>query len=798
MFEDVKNESTNKVNESANNFVEGSNYDQENEPKGNKKKILIIVFAFILIVIIVFGVWYLLGFSKNETNSSSSDKSLSDNLTLSEDNQQGVLSDVHLSSSNNNEENNNQEIDNEAIEYLSFNDFYSLPEDILENDSFNEYNLPINIKVDTDNYYEVSRKLNIDEGLDSLNNKAFAVIDNPWSEENLDFYAINRKLNEEGIPLYLSADFISYYYQNILKQSFKDVEEGVFYESLWNISESLYEQAKTRYEAHLALIGNVNNRILEGERLEAAFFAVSLELLKPQIAQVDIENKFDTGYFTPQDQRTFSFSVPAYLTDDVLRELDLIRDAKEISKSPVLLYDRDYENFIIPLEYKNNARLQNFYLAGAWLNSVFPLNYRDANCPDCLLDQDDWRINFTAASLISQDFANNQELKNEWARVYKTIFFFKGLRSSWSYVDYRDNLNSLFGENYDVTTLFAEENEDSDINMESLRQSLLQKENIAMQGALNLKTVDGYSRAGLQFLADFYWPNDFIFSSLSYPEVGLYLGENKLAENNVTVCRILKNYQRCQGSSQDILSLIYPDWQSEDFLENANYANYAEALNSLRFLTESGIKNNLNNYWSSLFLWQSHLNSEIAILPNYLRSDAWREQGVISAAGAWIDMQLPLDTLKVNSINSQVSNLAASISVPDYAWVEPNLSYFDHLLAYNEMILEMFKALGLDSRSSLAANRLSEASLQINSLRSIATKQAQGIALDSEDNKFIRDFASMYLIEESSTKTLLWHNKLGTKLKETLKIPRLIIVAHVVADKIVLAVGPVFNYLESN
>jgi hypothetical protein len=792
MFEDLKNEQTKEVAGSANNFVEAASHHQDDEPKGNKKKVLMIIVGLLVFVALVFGVWWLVGVLKNGINN----KPSGDNPTVSEE-EQGRLNNVHLDGSDNTEENNNQEVGTEAIEYLSFNDFYKLSEDTLETVNFSEYNLPINIKVDTANYYEISRKLAIDDGLDSLNNQAFAVIDNPWPKEEIDFYTLTRKLNEEGVPLYLSSDFISYYYQSILKQSFKDIEEGVFYESLWNINKLLYEQAKTRYEAHLAAIGNINNRILEGERLEAAFFAVSLELLKPQIAQVDIENKFNVGRFSPQDQRTFSFSVPAYLTDDVLRELDLIREAKETSKSPVLLYDRDYKNFIIPLEYKDNARLQNFYLAGAWLNSVFPLNYRDASCPDCLLDQDDWRINFTAASLISQDFAASQELKNEWARVYKTISFFKGLRDSWNYVDYRDNLNSLFGEDYDIAALFAEENADSDVNMESLRQALLQKEAVPMQGALNLKTMAGYTRAGLQFLADFYWPNEFIFGSLSYPEVGLYLGEDKPAKNNVTACSVLKKYQRCQGSSQDVLNLIYPAWRSENFLENANYANYTEALNDLRPLSELGMKNNLNNYWSSLFLWQSYLNSETAILPNYLHSDTWREQGVMGAAGAWTDMQLPLDKLKLNNTNSQGSNLSASVSVPDYAWVEPNLNYFDRLTAYNQMILEMFKALGIDERSSLAANRLRDAGLQITGLRTIAMKQAQGIDLDGDDNRFIRDFALMYSVDEAGEKTLSWRNKLRASLKETLLVPRLMIVAHVVGDRIVLAVGPVFNHLES-
>ncbi|MCF7860012.1 DUF3160 domain-containing protein [Patescibacteria group bacterium] len=792
MFEDLKNEEAEKATDGANNFVTASEHEQYSDVGGSKKKLLMIIIGVFILAVLVFAAWYLFGILKNKANNN-----LPTDNTVSEE-EQARLNSAHLDGSEDANENGEQLIDNGAIEYLSFANFYKLPDNNLETINFKEYDLPINIKVDTANYYELSRKLSIDGGLDSLNNQAFAVIDNPWEKEASDFYAIFNKLNEEGVPFYLSADFISYYYQSILKQSFKEIEEGVFYESLWNISQTLYEQAKTRYEARLAVMGNVNNRILEGERLEAAFFAVSLELLKPQIAQVDIENKFDAGRFSPQDQRTFAFTVPDYLTDDVLRELKLIREAKETVKSPVLLYDRNYKNFIVPLEYKDNARLQNFYLAGAWLNSVFPLNYRDDACPDCLLDYDDWRINFTAASLISQDFAASQELKNEWARVYKTISFFKGLRDSWNYVDYRDNLSSVFGEDYDITAIFAEENPDANANMERLRQALLNKETVPMQGALNLKTMPGYTKAGLQFLADFYWPNEFIFGSLSYPEVGLYLAEVKPPKNNVTACNVLKKYQRCQGSGQDVLSLIYPTWRGENFLENSNYANYFEALDNLRPLAESAINNNLNNYWSSLLLWRSYLNASAESLPAYVRSAAWREQGVMAAAGAWTDMQLPLDKLNLKNKVSQGNNLSVSANVPDYAWLEPSIDYFDRLLAYNEMILGMFKALGIDERSSLATNHLRDAGLQISGLRGLALKQAQGIDLDSDDNQFIRDFALMYTVSESGEKILSWRNdKLGATLKETLKAPRLMVVVHAMSDKIVLAVGPIFDYQES-
>jgi len=687
--------------------------------------------------------------------------------------------------------------DDNDVEYMSFADFYQQPTERSTETAFASYELPLNVKVDVANYYELSRKLNLEGGITALNNQGFVVLDNPFAKEAPDFYALASLLDEKQIPLYISADFISYYYQNALKASFKDVEEGVFFDSLWQISKVLYDNSRARYEAHFSEVGARNDRVLEGERLQTAFFAVALELLKPQVEQVDTENKFNIGKFSPQERQRLDFTVPAYLRDDVVKELELIRQARDKKKSPVLLYDRDYKDFVVPAEYKDNARLNNFYLAAAWLNSIFPLNYRDETCAECLLDQDDWRINFTAASLIAQDFSNNQELKDEWARVYKTMSFFKGLRDTWNYVDYRDGAKQLYGEEYDVTALFAEDVAESEENMQKLRRELLKRSVVPMQGGLSLQTMEGYKRAGFQFLADFYWPNEFIFSRLSYPNVGVYQGGEKPAAGNVTACLFDRRYQRCQGSGQDILKIVYPDWTSASYSENASYANYNEAMATLRPQVNAAMKGQLNNYWSSLYIWQNHLHTAVNNLPSYLRSSAWLDRKATSALGAWTDMQLPADKLVLRKQDS-TSGLAVVSDIPDFALVEPSVAFYDRLLAHNAMILEMFQALGLNEKSNLATNRLRDTYRQLESLRAIAEKQSKGEALEADDTQSIRDFARMQSVEKAGSKILSWNKGLlGATLKEKLNVPSLMIIAHKAGEETVFAVGPVFNYQES-
>ncbi len=96
------------------------------------------------------------------------------------------------------------------IESLSFADFYK-KEKIDIRPNFESYELPLNTKIEVINYHDTARKLNLDPFIDDLNNNGFALIDNPWKTEALDFYSAYAKLREEQIPLFISSDFLIYY-----------------------------------------------------------------------------------------------------------------------------------------------------------------------------------------------------------------------------------------------------------------------------------------------------------------------------------------------------------------------------------------------------------------------------------------------------------------------------------------------------------------------------------------------------------------------------------------------------------
>jgi len=329
--------------------------------------------------------------------------------------------------------------------------------------NISDYSLPLNSKIDVANYYDIARQINLDSSLESLNKNGFAVIANPFGKETTNFFAVYEKLTNQPVPILVTSDFLVYYYQNIVKKSFEDIKDSVFYESLWTTNKKMYDLAKDRYEAKISDQSKTDEISLESARLELSFFATSLALLSPTADQINNKS------FSADEASQYYIQFPSYLKSDIDKEVSLIKNAKTVSKSPTLFYDVNYSDFSVPRDYQDDAHLKNFYLASRWLNSVFPLFYKSADCQDCLLDKDDWRINMIAALFISEDLSSDQDLQRNWAEVYKTISYFEGLRADLNYLYYYNSFVKIFGQDKKVQDILNGSLSETDENLQKIQ-----------------------------------------------------------------------------------------------------------------------------------------------------------------------------------------------------------------------------------------------------------------------------------------------------------------------------------------
>lgn len=676
----------------------------------------------------------------------------------------------------------------EQLEKYNFADFYQEPAPIPDF-NFKDYKLPLNVKIDALNYYDISRKISLDEGLDNLNSNGFSILENPASGDIKDFYSAYSWLSDKQVPLLITSDFLLHYHQNVVKQAFKDIEENVFYDNLWRISKVLYESSKNRYEARLSKIGNVNDQILEGERLATAYFAVALKLLEPDASQVDASGK-DEAKFSGAEASAFSFTILPYLQSDAGQEIVLIKAAKDTKKSPVLLYNRNYADFVVPTEYQRSAKLYNFYLASTWLNSVFPLVVKDKTCPACLLDKDDSRLSLIASTFITKDFSADQELKNRWALVYKLISYSKGLRADLTYRNYDETMKGLFGETYDPEAIFAEDNPDANKNLEQLRVKLLALNFNSSQGALDKNKEK--ARLGFKLLSDYYWPNNYVFDRLTGDAVGGYSG-TKADPLNYTICR--QGTKRCNGFSLDIIGLISDKVGSVSYwLENTAFSSYPEKLLALKNELKAAPIWHNNNFWSTLGAIKTIFETNDGQMQVYANTNNWHQRLVGSAAAAWIDLQLPLEQLRTVGTQTR-TGLSNDVAFNDNFYIEPNYALIQKLIADNEMLYGMLDVMGINKQVASVAVNLKEENSRLRQISDLIKKELNGEPLNSDNQSFINTMAKQYQLVQTPNNQL--YLKSGdTHLYENLNIKLMALVYELNNEKYI-SIGPVFSYKEN-
>jgi hypothetical protein len=403
-----------------------------------------------------------------------------------------------------------------------------------------------------------------------------------------------------------------------------------------------------------------------------------------------------------------------------------------------------------------------------------------------------------AAGFLAQDLFNNENLKTEWARIYKTLSFFKGLRGDLSYVHYRDALNDVFGKDSRLEDLFSVSNSQKPENFEKLKNKINSYDLAAVEGAFNKDDLAVRPQLGVKLLSEFYWPNDYVFSELTTPNVGAYQGQS-LPAANVTGCLLNNNLGRCMGFGLDIINLLVdvPAGNSY-FVENTSYEGYAKAVSNLKAKINTSSANwHYNNFWTTLKTIKASLENNQGKWPIFGRSAAWQQREINRALATWANLQVPLDKFGLYQKYSQAENYASdSNKYYEYAYVEPNLALVNELLANVSMTSEMFNALKLNSEVKSVSVSLNDLAANLNSLKSIIEKELKSEDLSSGDYEFINQLIKEYKVETNSSKTFWLSGSNNRGLTEDISNVRILLIIQKNKNNLVLTAGPIFNYWE--
>lgn len=679
-------------------------------------------------------------------------------------------------------------------------EYYVAPELSYSNSAPN-YALPIeNIKETVLNFRDFSRTVNTDSITESLTNDGFAIIENPFEEKRTDWLASYKTINTQGVPVFITADSVIGVYQTALQVIFREIEEETFYDGLYQVVKQAYTLAKDRYETKFQKLGIESTIASEGSRQEVAFLAVALELLKPK--EYQIKQQLTNGqFFTEEEVSYYGYDAPEFLRHQIEEEIKNINEKKDNAKSAVFLKNTAYKTYEIPAHYQTSEKLKNYYLATTWLReNLFPLWHKENGCAECIYDSQDHAVNFVAALFLSEDLSHDQELQNNWANIYKSASFFRGLENDLTYLEYQQAMEDVFGTGYLIDDYMQ-----SDNGIVKGYIALLQKKIHAVAFPEILKGEKiSLANQGMRLLRQQYVFENKIINSLRGKVVGQPT-ENLTFENApITACRENDLWQRCYSTILDIFA-AQKDARAINILnetKNNAFQNYNSILN--QFTLQFDILSQ-NSWHDNAFLALNYSLSKIKEqndqeIPVFMKSDSWQRKIMKTKAASLVNQNKNISFDK--SVSEQPGGLRPYFP---YGYVEPQVELYAELLANTEMIIRGFTALQIMPQQSRAFERLEGIRQLLIGITDISIKETNGDVLDADDYSLINDFhrhvrsiigdvnptALQNSFSYSSSLDGKW------KLEQSISGLQYSIVVYPAADgKLYLAIGPILKYEE--
>ena len=710
------------------------------------------------------------------------------------------------------------DLSNIQTEKISFTKYYSLdPLNVKLQTA--QYNLPLKTnEISNFNKFESRIKLS-NEARKELQDKGFAIIENPFNPKEEDITDPYKTLKDKEIPIFITSDSLLHLYHIQFDETLRQIEEREFYDKIWDISKTLYDYSIKQYN-------NSDGDLKEAAKRNVAYFAAGLELLKPKKEQICKKEKYGICYisdyettdelFMKEEAKKYIFEVPDFVKKDVDKELKLIEKHEGFSTSPIFIYGEDYSQYVPRGHYTCSEKLKNYFKAFMWYGRISMLLKGDPGippgetCQDCkaFISTYDANIQTIQACLIASEFARNKELKDKWDRIYSVTAFYVGFSDDLGPYEYLEAMNAVFGDRFNVKDLTEE-------NIDKLKAKLAEYRTPEIYGGTGQQFVSSAggpdevlaNTQGFRLMGQRFIPDSYIFQNLVYGYVTEYLGDKE-----PFTMVFIDGVGPARGFPRglDVMSLLGSKRAMEILEEgdDTNYKNYSTQYAKLREEFDNfTVKDwNKNLYWSWLYALKPLLKEFGKGYPTFMQTKAWQDKELTTALASWAELRH--DTILYAKQSYTMAGTAAPITPPEkpvVGYVEPVPEFYNRLLALTRMTNKGLDEMDvLDDKAKYGLQNLERI---LERLVNISKKELENEELTRDDYDFIKNFGEELNsiigdVDDKAKKTTIIadvHTDINTKkvLEEGVGYVKLIVVAYKIPDgRILVGAGPVFSYYE--
>jgi hypothetical protein len=509
---------------------------------------------------------------------------------------------------------------------------------------------------------------------------------------------------------FVTTDYVLHVYHRLLEKEFEHAERTVLFDSIHNLSLELFRSA-------IEAVNNAKGDDRANHARLSGYFLVPLVLTE----SVQLERSNDSSADTKADSLEsalqvlgrYRSGVDPEIRDQVESEIRLIFEANKFESSPLLGkfiqavnpdYLEDYSQFLPRSHYAKNSVLRAYFRSMMWFGRQNFL----AKSPDLMKD-----------SLIISDWMRNPDRLQTWETVYVPTTFFVGQSDDLGIYEYQDLLSKI-GANAPLSSTDVQKAQEliKTYRGPAILSSVLIGDSVLSSTKNDLLE----STRGFRFMGQRFTPDALILNRLTKgDEIGPKFPSTPTALMVMSVFG--------DKTSNPLLD----DWVTKNFPEGKK--DIADRVGELKEkfdkLPDETWTQNLYWGWIRTLKTLFSESKDLKGYPYFMKEDDWRVKDTQAALGSWTELKH--DTLlyakqSYAELGGGGDEPTEKPPVPK-GYVEPNIEFWDRLIALSSMTYQGMKDMGLLDQDMQGRNERFLESLRF----------FQGIALQEIENKSISE-----------------------------------------------------------
>lgn len=505
--------------------------------------------------------------------------------------------------------------------------------------------------------------------------------------DHREFFSLYEINSYEPMPSFITTDSILHNYHLFFSHLLRVIEKEKLYEELKELTKAMFLESENQYNA-------LKGTDWENSALRnMGFFAVAGNLLN------------------------LNLIIPKEVSEVVKQEINLIKDHEGIYISPLMSLGQDKNVLDTPMEdysqyiprghYDDDETLRSYFKTMMWYGRItFRL-------------KDVYETKSAVLITIALSKVDNIE---RWDKIYQPTNFFVGKSDDLSYPEYRNVLEKVFGNEFDLNSLVENKDKWNDFLKEAKKLEPPMINSIPIFDETIQPDRENVIK-GFRFMGQRFTLDASIFQRLIYREV---------KEND-------SNQKRMLPKALDIPAAMGSN-EAYGILEDlgeTNFKGYPENMNKMRDYIKSLDKKSWtqNLYWGWLHTLNTLTGRKDEGYPAFMQNKAWVRKELNTFISSWTELKH--DTiLYAKHVYAEMGG--GMIGVDDRGYVEPNPELYARLAALINMTIE-----GLSSRQLIEENdkenlkRLEQLAL---SLKTISEKELSNKSLTNEEYDLIRSY----------------------------------------------------------